>query len=207
MMVVFSTLMSFAQAASDSTSKCLALDSSNICGEAYVGLPVLLPAYKSVADFNQKLARVALNEDLFGAEFETYFGCSKNSVSPLISSVRFRLSFWCSREVSEAVRYGCSDNGKAFRLCPEECTASVTTTKAILDSQACSMGNSTQIQNGKGLINVMNALCSKSDNSKCTTGAGLELQFCGFPTAQAAKAECVKPSSASILCCQQYRSA
>lgn len=210
MMALFAFMISLTEAQNQtngSKPNCFALDSTNVCGQAYVGLPVLLPAYTSVADFNEKLARAFLNEDSIATEFETFFGCSKNNLAPLLSSIRFRLSFWCSREVSEAVKYGCSASGAPFRLCPDECNSSVKTTQAILNNQAVCKGNATQVQNTKGLINVMTAVCSLTTATQCSHGADLEKKYCGWANVQAAKTECAKPSSAGIDCCAQFKSA
>lgn len=181
-MAIVAFMISFTHAETENNStkpKCITLDTSNVCGQSYVGLQVLQPAFSSVADFNEKLAKAFLNEDSIATEFDTFFGCSKNDVAPLLSSIRYRLSFWCSQAVSEAVKYGCSGKEGPFRLCTEECDTSVKTTKAILDQKGICKGNATQVENRKGLINVMNAICDASSSSNCNRGAELETKYCG----------------------------
>jgi hypothetical protein len=183
MMALFVALVSLCQAQTEkepSKPKCVTLDSSNVCGQVYTGLPVLQPAFASVSDFNEKLGKAFLNEDSIATEFDQFFGCARNDVAPFISSIRFQLSFWCSNAVSDAVKYGCTTNGSPFRLCSDECESSVKSIQAIFDQKEVCKGNATQVENRKGLVNVMSAICGASKtNSGCSHGTAPENKYCG----------------------------
>ena len=186
MIAVLAFLSSFAYAQADAESKepkkprCVILDSTNICGQSYTGLPVLEPAFSSVTDFNQKLGQSFLTADSVANQFDQFFGCAKNDVAPLVSSIRFQLSFWCSQSVSEAVKYGCQTNGSPFRLCADECGSSIKSIQTIFDQKDVCKGNQTQIEGRKGLINVMTSICEASKGSQtCVKGTDSEQKHCG----------------------------
>ncbi|RKO97854.1 hypothetical protein CAUPRSCDRAFT_10507 [Caulochytrium protostelioides] len=138
-------------------------------------------------------------------------GCTKQTIDLGVGMLRYQLSFWCSKAVSDGLKLGCKDksggDGRNFLLCADSCSAATVTLQTLYtNSTLCPSDNSTLVAARTSLANQFQTNCrdwsSGADASTCWTGTALEAQSCGFHDAQRAKAYC----PANDPCCKELLS-
>ena len=189
--LLFSLPTISSQSATPPKIPCLTLDSSNVCGNDFVGYPVV--GFPNVTVFNAALSSAFLDTNSVANEFEHAFGCRSDQIKPVISGFRYQLSFWCSAQVLQALKSGqCSVDAshppKGPLLCQPECLlATASVQKAFEDTTACPSSASLN-SNRTNLITSMSSICSVSKTEQqangphqyCFQGVPLESQSCGM---------------------------
>jgi hypothetical protein len=186
---------------------CITLAANNICGPAFAGMPVRASEFNSTETFNQQLQTNFGDPDNVAAQFRDVFKCTEEAVQPVVTSLRFQVSFACSKAVTDAVKEGCAvPNQSVPALCNAQCRLSVSSLEQVLrNSTLCPGGNETESTKERTLKAMADTCASniqsRNENAFCSTGSQAEAAHCGWSTPDLAKTECAKLANDS--CCSK----
>lgn len=170
--------------------RCLPLDDKTICGPAFKDASVLAEIFPSLSIFNDYMTNTFANPQYAAASISEGSQC-KVSVGNL-SRLRFQVSYWCSRIVSESVQLGCpfglpgvsnssaqnipsNEASTSIRLCSSSCGAARDSLiSALSDPTVCSPGKPNLV------TDPFATFCASAPASNCFTAVPRELETCGM---------------------------
>ena len=188
---------------------CITLAANNICGPTFEGMPVRSSEFNSTEAFNQQLETNFGDPNNIATQFRDVFMCTEEAVKPVVTSLRFQVSYACSRAVTDAVKDGCVVfTKKVPALCNAQCLMSAATLERVIrNSTYCPVGNQTESTKELVLKSMVQTctmgsdIQSQNENGFCSTGTRAEAANCGWKTFDLAKAECGKLTNDT--CCSK----
>jgi hypothetical protein len=188
---------------------CITLAANNICGPTFEGMPVRASEFNSTEIFNQQLETNFGDPANIAVQFKDVFKCTEEAVRPVVTSLRFQVSYACSRAVIDAVKDGCAvATKKVPALCNAQCLMSAATLERVIrNSTYCPAGNQTETTKELVLKSMVETcgmgsdIQSQNENGFCSTGTRAEAANCGWKTFDLAKTECAKLTNDS--CCSK----
>ena len=132
-----------AQSTPGNGESCITLAANNIWGPTFEGMPVRSSEFNSTETFNQQLQTNFGYPDNVATQFRDVFKCTEEAVQPVVTSLRFQVSFACSKAVTDAVKEGCAvPNQNVPGLCNAQCLLSVSSLEQVpRNSTLCPGGN------------------------------------------------------------------
>jgi hypothetical protein len=175
-------------------------------------MPILKSRFNDLTIFNNSIQDIAsLNKT--SESFSRDFGCRKGDLLP--KQLRFQVSWWCMKAISDAIDQGCSpSDSSAFpkgpNFCLAECSLAARTVSTVLQNTTlCPATTNTTITSSRSsLANGLAAFCSKlrvtsnstaDSSSTCFHGVATDVKFCGWNSLELAKAQC---KGLSDSCCK-----
>lgn len=164
--------------------RCLPLDDKTVCGPTFKDASVLAEIFPSLSVFNDYMTNTFANAEYAAASISEGSECQVSSQN--LSRLRFQVSYWCSRIVSESAQLGCATNASinsnpnaepslpSIRLCASSCGAARDTLISVLsDPAVCKPGDPSLV------TNPFNTFCATAPSTNCFLAVPRELETCG----------------------------
>ncbi|KAJ3106713.1 hypothetical protein HDU96_008134 [Phlyctochytrium bullatum] len=213
---------------------CFALSASSVCGPEYEGYRLMerasssstSPAYSTESQFNDWVNANIASDAAFASHWVNTLGCAQGPMDRAIPTLRFRVSFWCSRDVALS-RDRCGNRDDGPMLCKDQCAMLSQRAISIIDDASicpatgnqnlssqrtaikkvyqdfCAIGPGAAVANATAVASPTMSVGSATPTT-CSAGFGAESRYCGYFSESEAQTFCPTNPDRDLCCYQSY---